>query len=97
MFSERYAPTLILDESHLLEVHRYVVLNPVASGLCASPDDWRSSSYRATAGLGAVPGFLAVDSILTLFGEERRQARKRYRAFVAEGIATRRPPARPAA
>ncbi|MEJ7790918.1 MAG: hypothetical protein WKF65_02980 [Gaiellaceae bacterium] len=44
-----------------------------------------------------MPGFLAVDSILTLFAEEHRQARKRYRAFVAEGIATRRPPARLAA
>ncbi len=44
-----------------------------------------------------MPGFLAFDSILTLLAEEHRQARKRYRAFVAEGIATRRPPARLAA
>jgi len=90
VFSERYDPTLILDDSHLLEVHRYVALNPVYAGICAAPEDWRWSSYRATAGRGSVPGFLAVDPLLTLFADERDSARRRYRAYIADGIAARR-------
>jgi len=91
VFSERYKPTLILDEQHLLEVHRYVVLNPVDAGICEAPGDWRWSSYRATAGGGPVPGFLAVDHLLALFADERRRGRSRYRAYIADGLEARRP------
>ncbi len=77
---------LILSDSHLLEVHRYVVLNPVRAGLCAHPADHRWSSYRATAGLGAVPGLLDVEAVLSLLAEDPRRARARYRAFVEDGL-----------
>jgi putative transposase len=86
VFSERYEPTLILSDSHLLEVHRYVVLNPVRAGVCAHPADHRWSSYRASAGLGAVPGLLDVGAVLSLLAEDPRRARARYRAFVEDGL-----------
>ena len=91
VFSERYDPTIVLSDAHLLEVHRYVVLNPVRAGLCADPRDYRWSSFRATAGLGAVPGLLDVEAILRLFAEDPRRARARYLAFIEDGLRSIRP------
>jgi hypothetical protein len=47
----RYKAILVERQTHLLELARYVVLNPVRAGLCHSAGKWRWSSYRATAGL----------------------------------------------
>jgi putative transposase len=84
VFSERYDPTHLRDDAHLLRAHRYVVRNPVEAGLRTTPEAWRFSSYRATAGLAPAPAFLTVDPLLALFGRDRRRARQRYRAFVAD-------------
>jgi hypothetical protein len=53
------------------------------------PTAWKWSSYRATAGLVAVREFLSTDWLLQQFGNDRRLAEKRYRAFVKDGIANR--------
>jgi hypothetical protein len=66
----------------MLELARYVVLNPVRAGLCSHPGAWAWSSYRATAGIARVPQLLAVDWLLRYFGPTRRQATAAYRAFV---------------
>ena len=56
VFQGRYKAILIQKERHLLEVCRYVVVNPVRARLVRNPGDWRWSSYRATAGMeGAHP------------------------------------------
>lgn len=86
----RYHAVLIEKEPHLLEVGRYVVLNPVRARLCSSPAAWAASSYRATAGLSPRPPFLTVGWLLEQIGGSGRRARERYRAFVADG-ADRRP------
>jgi REP-associated tyrosine transposase len=74
------------SEEHLLELCRYVVLNPVRAGLCQSPADWSWSSYRATAGFEPPHPFLVPDRLLDLFGTDRSSARQSYREFVREGI-----------
>ena len=84
LFEGRYGARLVESESHLLEAARYVVLNPVRAGLCASPGDWPWSSYRANAGLESPPTFLAEDFILDLVAGDRTRAQARYRAFVAD-------------
>jgi putative transposase len=71
----------------LLEACRYVVLNPVRAGLCAHPEEWPWSSYRATAGLEPRPAFLADSELLRRFAPSLRDARRLYVDFVAEGIA----------
>jgi REP element-mobilizing transposase RayT len=85
VFQGRYRSVLVERESHLLEVVRYVVLNPVRAGLCDSPGTWPWSSFRATAGLEPTPTFLARDLTLAIFGRPRPLAEERYRRFVAEG------------
>ena len=78
---------LIATERHRLGACRYVVLNPVAAGICDEAGEWPWSSYAATAGLAAVPPFLTVATTLADFGSDREQAQARYRAWVADGAA----------
>ncbi len=73
-------------EGYLLELIRYVVLNPVRAGMVPHAGDWPWSSYGATVGSAAVPSWLAVDGLLAPFGNRRAEARRRYAKFVAEGL-----------
>lgn len=85
-FQGRYTAILVEKEPHLLELCRYVVLNPTRAKACRVAGDWRWSSYRATAGLAPVPEFLTVTWVLGHFGHRRRLAQARYRAFVRDGL-----------
>jgi REP element-mobilizing transposase RayT len=86
IFQGRYKAILIQKESHLLEVCRYVVLNPVRAGAIKEPGKWKWSSYRATAGLVSLHPCLTTDWILGQFGIKTALARERYRQFVREGF-----------
>ena len=86
VFQGRYKAILIQKESHLLEVCRYVVLNPVRAKVVEVPERWRWSSYRATAGMEKAHPCLTTDWVLGQFGSKKRIAEKRYRAFVMDGI-----------
>jgi hypothetical protein len=85
VYQGRYKAILVEKESYLLEVCRYVVLNPVRAGLVERPEGWSWSSYRGTAGLNKPHRSLTVDWILGQMGKEKRGAVKRYRAYVREG------------
>jgi hypothetical protein len=82
VFGGRYAALLIERERHLLSTCRYVDLNPVRAGLCARPEQWFWSSYRATVGLCEPPAFLTCDWMLAQFHDRIEVARRRYREFV---------------
>lgn len=86
LFQGRYKSILIQKDSYLLEVCRYVVLNPVRAGMVARPEGWRWSSYRATVGRGTPPPCLFVDWVLAQFSGNRAKAEWEYRHFVTEGI-----------
>jgi putative transposase len=86
VFQGRYKSILIDKESYLLEVSRYVVLNPVRAKAVKRPEDWKWSSYRGTAGIEKPHKCIAPDWILGQFGAKRRQAERKYRAFVVAGI-----------
>lgn len=80
----RFKAILVEKDSHLLELSRYVVLNPVRAGMTATAGQWKWSNYRATAGLGRAPEWLETEWTLEQFSP-RREAERHYRAFVAEG------------
>ena len=71
-------------ENYLLELSRYIVLNPVRAKIVKDPKDWRWSSYQATAGYKKIPG-LTTDWILAQFGQEKKKAYSLYQAFVLSG------------
>jgi hypothetical protein len=86
IFQGRYKSILVEKENYLLELCRYVVLNPVRANMVEKPDAWKWSSYEATAGLKPVPDYLTVGWILRLFSSNKKEAQRRYRKFVSEGI-----------
>ena len=86
LFQGRYKAIIVEKDSHLLSLCRYVVLNPVRSGLIEKPEQWRWSSYKASTGVAKKPAFLTVDWILSQFGGRKRVAREKYKKFVMEGI-----------
>jgi REP element-mobilizing transposase RayT len=84
LFERRYHSVPIERDAHLLELYRYIALNPVRAGVCSRPEGWRWSSYRAVVGLASPPDFLATDWALLYFGSNRKRARERFRAFVED-------------
>jgi len=85
LFQGRYNAILVEKDRHLLELARYVVLNPVRARMVRSCKDWRWSSYRATAGLDPSASFLTTDWILSQFAGSRANAQRAYRRFVSAG------------
>lgn len=86
MFQGRYKAILIQKESHLLEVCRYVVLNPLRAKAIEKVAQWKWSSYRGTARLAEGPPWLTVDWVLGQFGRDRHHAASLYRRFVRERV-----------
>jgi len=84
VFQGRFHSVLVESDWHLLELSRYLALNPVRAGLCVDPGDWKWSSYAAIAGLERARPFLASHRVLKHFGGTRSAARARFEAFVAD-------------
>jgi putative transposase len=82
VFERRFRSVAVVREAHLLELSRYIVLNPVRAGLCVTPLAWRWSSFRAAIGVIRRPKFLAVDWLLGRFAEDENAAREGYAGFV---------------
>jgi putative transposase len=80
LYQGRFGSRLVEDDSYLLELARYVPLNPVRAGLCRSPGDWPWSSYAATAGLRSPPWFLDPSVFLGMLGSADA-----YVSWVGEG------------
>ena len=91
IFQGRYKAILVDKEGYLLELCRYVVLNPVRANIVKRPLDWQWSSYRSTAGSVKSPQWLSTDWILTQFGRSRRRAQRLYQKFIMEGITKETP------
>jgi putative transposase len=85
LFQGRFRGILVQKEDYLLELARYIVLNPVRAGMVKDPDEWPWSSYRGTVGLTKKADFLCTDWLLSAFGDRRRVATSAFVRFVAEG------------
>lgn len=83
LFQGRFKAILVEREGHLLELLRYIVLNPVRAGTVRCVDEYAWSSYRATAGLSPSPRWLETEWTLAQFGGSQEA----YRQFVAAGAA----------
>lgn len=86
LFQGRYTGILVEKDSHLLELARYVVLNPVRAGMINDVGDWPWSSYAMTTGRQAAPDWLETDWLLGQFGSRRRAVVAAYRDFVRAGV-----------
>ena len=86
VFQGRYKAILIERDSYLLELSRYVVLNPLRARMVKKVADWPWSSYRAMIGEAVAPPWLQTDWLLAQFSRQRNRARLAYQDFVREGV-----------
>jgi len=85
VFQGRFNGILVDKDGYLLELARYIILNPVRARMVRVAEDWPWSSYRATAGYVTATELLTTDWILGHFGRNRGIAQEKYRRFVREG------------
>jgi putative transposase len=85
LFQGRFKAILVERDAYLLELARYVVLNPVRARMVSEASAWPWSSYRAMVGLEPAPPWLETDWVLGQFGFERQSAQVGFARFVAEG------------
>jgi putative transposase len=85
LFQGRYKAILVQKDSYLLELSRYVVLNPIRARMVKNLNQWAWSSYPATMGTAIEPEWLDADWLLSQFGKQRRPARGKYHEFIMQG------------
>jgi REP element-mobilizing transposase RayT len=81
LYGGRFGSRLVEDDRYLLELARYLPLNPVRAGLCRSAADWRWSSYASTIGFRPQPSFLDAGAFLGMLGSIAA-----YTAWVDAGV-----------
>ena len=84
LFRGRYKSILIEPDDYLLNVSRYIHLNPVAAGVASLAEEYQWSSYRAYTGIAATPEWLQTKFVLNMLG--KHQQRKLYQLFVEKGV-----------
>ena len=92
LFQGRFKAILVDRDAYLLEVCRYVELNPVRAGIVPDPQAWAWSSYRAHVGRAEVPPWLDTDGLHGYLlqrpvrsAADVRRAGARYEVLVAAG------------
>ena len=88
LFQNRYKSILCQEEPYLLELIRYIHLNPLRAGLVTDIDKLDRYPFS---GHGVILGKKKNDwqetaYVLNLFGDQKTEARRRYKAYASEGI-----------
>jgi REP element-mobilizing transposase RayT len=84
VFQGRYKAIIVQKETYLLELARYIVLNPVRTRMVRQAKSWPWSSYLDTAGYRESPGWLTTDWLLAAFAKHKSIAMEKYREFVSK-------------
>ena len=84
LFRNRFRAEHIDSRKYLLVAMRYCDLNAVRAGLCASPEQWQWSSYRALIGLDPSPSFLSAEIFLPMLDDDLDRARAEYADYVEQ-------------
>lgn len=86
LFQGRFKAFLVEADSYLLELSRYIHLNPVRAKIVDRPEQYAWSSYRCYAGLSTPPEWLNTGFILDNIADENADRQKEYRLFVESRI-----------
>jgi REP element-mobilizing transposase RayT len=85
VFQGRYKAIMVEKQNYLVELCRYIVLNPVRARMVRAAKDWPWSSYRATIGQVSSPSWLTTEWMLASFNKKKGYAINGYKKFVSEG------------
>lgn len=84
LFQGRYKAILVDKDAYLLEMIRYIHLNPVRANLVTDPLDYPLSSHAAYTGHVRPPSWLTIDLGLGQFGRTTSSARAAYLHFMGQ-------------
>lgn len=84
LFQGRYKAILCDKDSYLLELVRYIHLNPVRAKMVERPEDYRWSSHINY--LGNAAGLVERDFVLQIFSRNMTEAVSAYKDFIADRI-----------
>jgi putative transposase len=87
LFEKRYYPILIEADEYLLELLRYIHLNPVRANMVKHPSDYPWSSHHVYRGT-ASQTWVTTDFALRMFHSERRRAVTAYRRFIEAEVSS---------
>ncbi len=86
VFQGRFKSLLVEKDSYLLELTRYIHLNPVADEIAKFPGKYRWSSYRSYLRLEQKQDWLVTEEVLNRFSSTHKTAIQGYRDFVEDGL-----------
>jgi hypothetical protein len=82
IFQGCYKAILVDKVNYLLELCRYIVLNPVRACMVDSPDEWSWSSWHCMLGNATSPNWLFSDALFLQFLGNRKDAIECYIEFL---------------
>jgi putative transposase len=85
LFEKRYQPVLVDADEYLLELLRYIHLNPVRARMVSHPRDYAWSSHHAYAGTVEDP-WVTTDFALAMFHRDRLSAIAAYQRFIDQDV-----------
>ncbi len=91
IFQGRFKSVLIEKKKYLLPVCRHVVTNPNRVDSATNFSGYKWSSYRALSGQVRSPNFLHCEDVLSSFSKRDKEAQRKYREYVKEGLDARSP------
>jgi len=86
VFAGRYKSLCVEKESYLLELSRYIHLNPVRAGIVKLPGEYRWSSYAYYIGNSKNTEWINTEWILEEYGITLKKAQKKYREFIESAL-----------
>ena len=84
LFQGRYKAILVDRDSYLLELSRYLHMNPVRANMAERPEDYPHSSYGAYIAEG--DGLVRTADLLSMFSKDTKAAKQRYKIFVESAL-----------
>ncbi len=86
LFQGRFKAILVDKDNYLLELSRYIHLNPVRADILSNPEDYSYSSMSYYTNKGTVPLWLNINFVLEQFGNTFQEQHTAYKKFVYERI-----------
>jgi len=91
LFQGRYKAILVEKESYLLELLRYIHLNPVRAKIMQLPEKYAWSGVQYLLGNAGVPAWFDAEFTLRMFSDSKHNALAAYLDFLHEEIGKKNP------
>ncbi len=91
LFQGRYKAILVDKDIYLVELSRYIHLNPVRAGMAGKPEQYAWSSYRGYIGKGKAETWVEHAWILGQFGKDSKEAQRNYKKYVEKDMTGEEP------